>query len=210
MVGNPLSSVPHTPRAFPFPWHKESYPGPPPSPSGSHPPPHVPPSSRVNEARGMESPHPPVPCPVPCAPPPFVRENRTQRGGAQGEGPGPSGGPTSTASGGENTVTDVAAGQHATQAGAVHANGRAGVRRRVQGEVEGHDSTPTCAQRVRVCERDQTQPGQGGCREWKGRAPIPYSHPVDRLSKKNMYCRLSNKEGLLNNKNDVYLPIEKY
>ena len=86
----------------------------------------------------------------------------------------------------------------------MHANGRAGVQRRVRGELESHDGTPVCAQRVRVCEQDQMQCRQGGCWEWKGHAPIPYLHPVDQLSKKNMYCRLTNKEGLPNNENDVY------
>ena len=120
-------------------------PPPPPLSLQFMPPPCLPPSFRANEARGMESSHPPtppIPCPVPCAPPPFACENRMQRGGTQGEGPGPSGGPTSTASGGGNTVTDMAAGQCATQAGAVHVNRRAGVWRRVQGRRRAMTAPP--------------------------------------------------------------------
>ena len=97
-AGNTLCLVPCTLHAFPFAWHEEGCPSPPPLPLVHTPhhtfPPHL--ASTRREGWNPPTPQPPVPCPVPCMPPPFACENHMQRGGVQGEGPGLSSGPTST------------------------------------------------------------------------------------------------------------------
>ena len=50
-----------------------------------------------------------------------------------------------------DTVTNVAAVQHATQAREVQASGRAGAQRGVRGEVVSHDGTPACAYKGQGC-----------------------------------------------------------
>ena len=128
---------------------------------------------------GWNPPTPPIPPPSHVCLPHLCMRTVRKGAGCKGKGQGRAVVQLAQQAVGGNTVTDMSAVQRATQAGAVHVNGRVGVRRRVRREAESHDGTPACAQRVRVCERDQTRPRQGGCRERKGRALIPYSCPVD-------------------------------
>ena len=185
-AGNPLRPVTRAPCASPFPWHKEGCPGPPLSlrftPPAAPSPPHF--ASTRREGWNPPTPPPPHSLPRPMrASPICTREPYAKGQHARGRARAVRWSNKHNKQWG-NTVTDVAAVQRATQAGAVYANGRAGVRRRVQGEAESHDGTPARAQRARVCEQDQTRSGQGACQEWKGCAPILYLRPVDQLRKK--------------------------
>ena len=131
-AGNPLCPVPRAPRAFSFPWHEEGCPGPPPSPSGSRPALRLHPSSHADEARGLESPHPPTP-PFPAlshARLPHLRARIVCKGAARkGKGLGRAAVQQAQQAVGGNTITDVAAVQPRDP-------GRGGARKRKGGGVE--------------------------------------------------------------------------
>ena len=129
---SPLPSSPH-PVCVPLPLAQGGLPWSPLSPSGSHP---TVPSPLISYQQGERDGIPPPPHPLfpalshACLP--HLHARTVHKGAVyKGKGQGSAAVQPAPQAVGGNTVTNVAAVQHATHAMVVHVNGRAGVQRRV-------------------------------------------------------------------------------
>ena len=113
---NPLCPAPCAPRAFPFPWHEEGCPGPPLSLRFTPP---AAPSPLISRQRGeRDGIPPPFPAPSHARLPICAREPYAKGWRARGRDRAERRSNHHNKRWGGNTVTDVAAAQRATQAGA--------------------------------------------------------------------------------------------